>query len=302
MTTALLPLTAGPMRLVLSPHQGGSIYSWTRDEIPLLRVPYPGIEGSVTVREHGSYPMIPFAGRIAHGRFHFAGQDYVLPRDKRDTHHALHGNALYAPWDVVETGQDFALLRLASSPTRQDLPFFPFAYEAEQRYSLTPSALKIDLRLRNTGSQAFPAGFGHHLYFMRRAETFIRFQAGAMWETDTDILPESRTLVWRQPLASTLSLNAADFDNCFEDWNGVANITYPQQGYALKVEASALFGHAVLFTPDDTDYFAFEPVTHLNNAVNHKEPLTQTGLKILEPGEIMEGTITVAYEPGSHLE
>lgn len=291
----ILQLSAGQMRLSLLPRQGGAIHGWTHGTMPLLRPTRPGANGTTTVRETASYPLIPFSNRIAGGRFSFAGKDYVIPCDERDPRHALHGNALYAPWEILKASQDHALLHLAYEPTRHDTPFFPFLYDAEQSYEITETSLRITLRLKNTDISAFPGGLGHHLYFSRLAQTIIHFQAAAMWESDAHNLPQTRTQKWRRPLADGMALNNTAFDNCFEKWNSRADIIYPEAGYRLSITASPLFGHAVLFTPPGKDYFAFEPVTHLNNAINRNEPFVQTGLKILAPGETMEGWIDLHF-------
>lgn len=293
----LLTLTAGPMQLDLSPAQGGAIHGWAREGVPLLRLTRPGADGGVTVREHASYPLMPFSNRIAHGRFSFDGVDYILPRDQRETRHALHGNALYAPWEVAEIAPRRVLLRLASSPERRDLLFFPFSYEAEQTYEITETSLRIFLKICNTDARRFPAGFGHHLYFARHADSIIRFQAGTMWENDAQSLPAARTEIWRQKLAEGFTLDETGFDNCFEGWTGTAEIEYPRAGYRLRIEASPLFGHAVFFTPPGKDYFAFEPVTHLNDAINRKEDMARNGLRILNPGEAMQGEIILRLAP-----
>ena len=46
----------------------------------------------------GSFPMVPWAGRVRHGRFRFGGVDYELPIDLPP--HAIHGTAYLLPWAV----------------------------------------------------------------------------------------------------------------------------------------------------------------------------------------------------------
>jgi aldose 1-epimerase len=291
----LLTLSSGPMRVDIAPETGGALHGWHHGQTSLLRPVMPGADGQITVRELASYPLIPFSNRIAQGQFNFDGTPYTLARDKRETRHALHGNALYAAWRIAESAAARATLRLASTPERQDMPFFPFPYEAEQIYEVTETSLRITLRLTNHGTKRFPAGFGHHLYFPRHPESLVQFQAGKMWENGQDGLPSTATAAWRAALAQGRMLDETSFDNCFEGWAGEARLSYPSQGYSLRITASPAFGHAVFFTPPGKPFFAFEPVTHLNDAVNRSTQTNSHGLKILEPEETMEGWITLAF-------
>lgn len=292
-----LYLRQGPTELALSPGQGGAIIGWHHGGTSLMRKVQPGPDGTVSVRQLASYPLIPFSNRIAHGQFSFGGQSYTLPRDTRETRHAIHGNALLAPWEIIRASPAEAWLRLASSPNRPDLLAFPFAYEATQLYRAREDGFEIEISIRNQDRRAMPAGMGHHLYFPRLPGVRVRFAATAMWESDQEALPAARTAQWRSQLEAGLGdLDSVNFDNCFEGWAGQAILDYPEQGYRIRIEASPLFGHAVFFTPPGKDFFAFEPVSHLNNAINQPDGPQAHGLKILKPDEAITGWIRLSHE------
>ncbi|MDE2238635.1 MAG: aldose 1-epimerase [Rhodospirillales bacterium] len=291
----LLTLSLGPMRLEIAPETGGAIFAWHHGATGLLRDDMPGTDGGIPARQLASFPLIPFSNRIAGGHFKFDGVDYTLPRDMKETRHAMHGNALYAAWDIAESTTSRVVLRLPYSPDRQDIPFFPFAYEAEQVYEVTDTALRIGLSLRNTDARRFPAGFGHHLYFPRQGETSVKFTAGQMWENGADGLPSTPTTQYRTALAQGYRLDAKAFDNCFEGWTGESLLSFPEAGHSLHIKASPVFGHCVLYTPPGNPFFAFEPVTHLNDAVNRMTETNRHDLVILEPGETMNGEIELRY-------
>ena len=50
----------------------------------------------------GSFPMVPFAGRVRHGRFTFDGRVHELPIDMPP--HAIHGTGYIQPWHVDAVG------------------------------------------------------------------------------------------------------------------------------------------------------------------------------------------------------
>jgi aldose 1-epimerase len=287
-------LTEGDLALRLAPALGGAIAAWRRGDMDLLRPARRGADGLTTVRELASYPLIPFSNRIGRGRFSFAGEPFVLPLDRRDPRHALHGNALYAAWDVLETAAAaMARLRLRYVPGMPDVPYFPFAYEAEQIYTLTAASLRIGLRLRNADARAFPAGFGHHLYFPRRTGARLRFNAEGYWTNGPDGLPVAPAYDLRTAFAAGESVDACALDHCFFGWDGVAEILYPQNGYALCVNTSAELRNAVVFTPRGQDFFAFEPVSHTNDAVNRRAEGERGAMRILAPGQEMTASICI---------
>lgn len=291
MDDRLITLAAGAMRLGIAPGCGGAIAFWRHGDVALLRGRRPAPNGAQTVRDYASYPLIPFSNRIGAGRFSFGGEDFQLPRDERDPRHALHGNALYAAWEVMEERPSQARLRLRYVPGAPDVPWFPFAYEAEQSYRLSPEGLEIGLSLRNTGARVCPAGFGHHLYFPRHEGAVLRFNAAGYWTNGPDGLPRARAEDLRAAFAAGEAVGARVLDHCFYGWDGAAEIAYPAAGYGLRLHASAALRHAVLFTPEGRDFFAFEPVSHSNDAINRVAISGGGAMRCLAPGEEMTARI-----------
>ena len=72
-------------------------------------------------------------------------------------------------------------------------------------------------------------------------------------------------------------------DNCFEGWDGTAVLTWPDR--RLTIEADSTFRHAVVYTPLGESFFCVEPVSHMNDAINH------SGMRVLDPGETLRGEI-----------
>ena len=187
---------------------------------------------------------------------------------------------------------DRARLRLRYVPGAPGVPWFPFAYEAEQTYALNPEGLEIGLTLRNTGARVFPAGFGHHLYFPRHDGAALRFNAAGYWTNGPDGLPLARAEDLRTAFAAGEAVGARALDNCFYGWDGAAEIAYPAAGYALRLHASTALRHAVLFIPEGRDFFAFEPVSHSNDAINRVATGESGAMRSLAPGEEMTARIS----------
>ena len=63
----MLTLESGPARLEIAPEMGGRIVAFTVDGLDLLATP------DDDDHNFGCFPMAPWAGRIRHGTFDFAG-------------------------------------------------------------------------------------------------------------------------------------------------------------------------------------------------------------------------------------
>jgi aldose 1-epimerase len=86
-------LSAGPLRLQLSPSIGGAIsaFEWTGEggaERPILRKCNSPLE---KVLDACSFPLVPYVNRIRGGRFSFRGREVRLEANMPGDPSPLHG-------------------------------------------------------------------------------------------------------------------------------------------------------------------------------------------------------------------
>ena len=141
-------------RLTFAPTEGGRIAQVWFDDRPLLVDLRNGIDSFFG---WGCYPMVPWAGRLADGRFGFRG-DAVAFEPNNDAH-ALHGLGLLHSWIIVAESRSSLVVRL-------DLEHvgWPFGGWCEQRISLGPSSLHLEMSIE-TLNREFPAQIGWHPWF-----------------------------------------------------------------------------------------------------------------------------------------
>lgn len=283
----MLTLTAGDSSLVLVPEHGGGILGWLHGRTPVLRHADSRAVIPGNVRELGCFPLVPYSNRIAEGRFTFAGRPCQLALNFGDHPHSIHGIGWQRAWQVTQAAGDAATLSLRHAPD----PDWPFAFTARQRFQLTPAALHVALSLTNEHDAAAPAGLGLHPYFPRGAAT-LRFRSDSVWRNSPDLLPETRIAVppeWDHTHGRTVG--EAALDNCFAGWDGTATLAWPDR--TLTIEASAIFRHLIVYTPPGQDFFCVEPVSHMNNAINHG------AMHRLAPNETLQGEITFRVAPAA---
>ena len=282
----ILNLVSGKLKCDVRPDLGGCIAGLWWDGIPVLRsTPAHLLD---TVRKAGSYPLVPFSNRVGHAKLVWAGTSHPLIQNNAAEPHAIHGVGWQRPWEVLEDSEQFAMLSYEHKPDSS----WPFAFDCSQAFRLADRELVMTLSLTNQASTPAPAGLGWHPYFVKRASSHIRFDAGARWEMSGDKLPTHRV----ESTGLDADCNSLDVDHCYEEWRGAATL----QDALLKVRVTSKLSRLVVCTSAERDFVAIEPVSHVNNAINlvgHQGLSAESlGLKVLEPGESMSAEMSIQME------
>jgi aldose 1-epimerase len=113
----------------------------------------------------------------------------------------------------------------------------------------------------------------------------LQFTAERVYPDGEDSPPVDSTPVPDDRSYRTMrELGEPRLDNCFAGWDGTARIAYIQEKIALSIEADPLLVHLVVYVPTGRDFFAVEPVSHMNDAINQPDP-ARHALKVLKLGE-----------------
>ncbi|MBM3568322.1 MAG: aldose 1-epimerase [Alphaproteobacteria bacterium] len=294
-TESTIELAAGDLRVVLAPGQGGRIARFDRRVGAELRPILAPMEAGPGGPRLGSFPMVPYSNRIAHGRLATArGWIEIPPNDPRFAH-PIHGDGLRGTWAVVARSAVAAKIAFARAADR----FWPFAYDAFQEFRLDADGLELIMELRNRAAAPMPAGLGWHPYFPRTPLSRIEARFAGVWLEDAEVLPTERVALpaaWSMSPARPVSDLAVD--NCFDGWDGSARLEWPELGHALDLRAAPPIAHAVVFVPPEKDYFCFEPTTHANGAFAFAaRGIAGTGAVDLAPGESLIAKVRWTVTP-----
>ena len=213
----------------------------------------------------GSFPMIPWCGRLDHGRFTFDDVEYQMPITSAP--HANHGRAHLQMWELDGT----ATIRTALA-----VPW-PFGGFATQEFVLTDTALTIAVTVGNN-ERSMPAMAGWHPWFRRQLTTGgpakLHFDADAIYETNTDDIPTG----------GLADIPPKPWNACFV---GVSNGPLIEWPGALTIALSSSFEDWVIFTEPD-QALCVEPQSGLPNEFNI-EPF------VVSPGEPLHGSMTISW-------
>lgn len=269
--------------LTLDPTQGGAIREFCWRGTQIFRPALPDARDDPF--EFACFPLVPFANRIANGRFEFDGRTVQIATNSDCSIHPLHGQGWKAPWKIA-----------AQSPSSVTLAFYgggdewPWRYRAQQIFQIEESALNICLSVENLAETPMPAMLGLHPYFHDAARARLQAETPRVWLADESFLPVeevSAPVTWRFNAAR--SVNTVALDHCFTGWNGAARIEWPDRNlFICARNCDSLH----IYTPEGQDFFCVEPQAGAAGALNrggHEAAIVQ-------PGEFL--AIDVSFELG----
>ena len=261
---ALRPLAPGPLLRIgngrltvdVAPQAGGRIAQIAFDGVEWL---CGHAKDNAAAIAWGSYPMLPWAGRIRCGRFEFEGRTYELPPSLGE--HAIHGVGFVLPWTVVAQSAESLelMLRLPEDGT------WPFGGLARQRIAVSGDALRMELSLTAT-ERAMPMPvLGWHPWF-RKPER-LDFAPEAIYPRDAE------GIAARPTIAPT----PGPWDDCFVN---TAPVVLHRTGQALRLASDC--DHWVVY--DETAHATcVEPQSGPPDAFN------------LEPDVLLPGETRAAW-------
>ena len=281
-------------RAEVAPHIGGSILSLRRAAQPILRTTSRDTLENGSVRRTACYPLVPYANRIAQGRFRWQGVEHALAENFPGSVHPLHGVGWRRVWQIVCADANSCRLKLEYRPSRELVSDWPFAFDMEQEISLQADGLAIGLSVVNASDSSAPLGLGLHPWFMRRGSERIQFAAAGAWRNGADMLRSTPVGidVWNH--SEGQPVGAHDLDNDFFGWNGTARIE-SRDALPIRITASGIFSVLRVFTPPGQESFALEPVSHLSNAINCPAE-DGAGMFNAAPGARLAGTVWIGAD------
>jgi aldose 1-epimerase len=265
---AMAPFGPGPLitlarrniEIQIAPEAGGRIAQITCNGFEQL-AGYG--ESNAAMIGWGCYPMLPFAGRVRHGKFELNGQDFQLPLNMGM--HSIHGLGFAMPWELGFHDSH----RLEMSLELPQDERWPFGGSAYHRMELQEDSLLLTLSLR-AGLVALPATIGWHPWF-RKPER-LRF-------SPTGIYPRDEDGIATLPVAPP---SPGPWDDCFINTEAVELESGEQ-----KLRLSSDCTHWVLYDQNPAAT-CVEPQSGPPNAFNI-EPF------ILAPGETLTRWFRIAW-------
>ncbi|MDR3499357.1 MAG: aldose 1-epimerase [Parvibaculum sp.] len=277
-TSRRLRLASGALEAAIAPGAGGSLLSFRAQGQEMMREAANHADPLAAA----CFPMVPFSGRIARGRFAVEGRAVALTPDPIAEPHAIHGFGWRRPWRVEEAAETSAMLAF-----EYDAAEWPWSFAARQRLDIDETSLSIRLELENRSDEPMPAGLGLHPYFPSRLTARLKASLPFIWEATPDRIPTRRAPVQAvNNFSRGRRVAPLTLDHDFSGSDAAIEIEWEDRPLALRIERPGS-DHTIVYTPQERDYFCVEPASHVPDAVNRSEDAAATGLRLLAPGETM---------------
>lgn len=247
---SVLTLTGDDLIVMLDPVQGGRIASIVAFGEERLVSPPLG-DPAPRPSSWGAFPMIPWAGRIQHGKFTFDGVDYEMPINHPP--HAMHGIAYTSEWTALD-----------ANTMRLDLADpWPFGGHAIHQGSVEGNTATFRLEV-HAADRPMPAMAGWHPWYRKPVD--LSFTAAKMYERDDEDIPTG--LVDPPP---------GPWDDTFTGLAGPPSLRWPD-GVAATISSTC--DHWVIFTQPD-HALCVEPQTGPPNEFNTKPQVVAPGVPLI---------------------
>ncbi|MEZ0067909.1 aldose 1-epimerase [Streptacidiphilus sp. MAP12-20] len=272
-------LTADDVAVTVLPDDGCRVGSLRLGEVELLRTAQDPAAPEGDVFGYGSFPMVPWAGRVDRGRFNNGQVRHQLPVDLAP--HAAHGTGVRSGWRTAttltqtEAGASAAFVYDLAAP-------WPYPGRVTQLFELTPEQLRITLSVEAT-EDSFPAQAGWHPWFRKQLRpggpvAALEFDPAWQEERGEDHLPTGHRV----------DPKPGPWDDCFALPDGVAATL--RWGDELALTLTSDCGWVVVFDEQD-DAICVEPQSGPPNGLN-------TAPRLVTPIDPLEVSTTWTWARG----
>lgn len=254
----VLTIASDDVSAEIDARNGGRLAQVVIDGTPLL----VGWSDDVAPTGWGSYPMVPWAGRIRHGRFTFDGVEYQLPINFED--HAIHGVGFTSAWTVDDHDETSVSLSLML-PTDER---WPFGGVVRQRIGAHDGGITTSMTVSPL-DHPFPVSMGWHPWF--RKPSSVEFHPTAMYQRDDDWVA----------VDELVPVPEAPWDDCFVNTEPVV---------------AEIDGVRIRITSDCDHWVVFDMRTHATCIEPQTGPPDAFNIAVhrLDPGESLSAWYRIA--------
>ncbi len=211
------------------------------------------VEGTELLRQgprYGAFPMVPWCGRIEHGRFRNGAETHQMPVNHPP--HAIHGTGRDNAWRTARVGEREAAFTYDLADP------WPYPGRVTQLVELAQNSLTLTMGIETYGD-SFPAQAGWHPWFLRNLgagkDVEIDFRPAWQEERGADHLPTGHRIEPRP----------GPWDDCFGMPDGVdVTLTWPG-ALELKITSRAEW---VVVYDEQTEAVCVEPQSGPPNGLN----------------------------------
>lgn len=287
--------------LNVAPHKGMMIcridvFSQTVIDMDLERL----INGQTT----GLPILFPTPNRVSGDGFVFQKEMYKLCYKGEPI--LLHGAALRFSFEVIGEEVTVEIVAITGefnikkgSPSYE---YFPFECKLVLTIKVMKDSVYIAYTVMNLSEKALPFGFGIHPFFKKQGKTLFKISVDQVYKCDDHFYPNGELLPSVDlpfDVCVPTDIESYNFNHVFtgiQDFKKTIEIGYVESNLSLTISTSEDFGHIVVYTPQNADFFCIENQTCSADCHNlYQKSCNTTGLQIIAPGKEKSGNIQIKF-------
>ncbi|WP_296380920.1 aldose 1-epimerase [Winogradskyella sp.] len=266
-------------------NQGGRLSNLVFEDIQILAE----YDASTYKDNYASSILFPFANRIKDGEYVFENSNYKLECNEVDKNNALHGLVYDKTFSVIDRvfTNDYASATLQYKGNGKNTGF-PFKFNINLTYTLSKNGITLSITIANKGKKIFPFTLGWHPYFnsqdLDKSSVIFRSQSKYVFDNQQIITGETSLDVDMPYLLKDVKL-----DDGYPLETNEIDFSTPE--YDFNIRSNSKENFLQLYTPDDRNIIAIEPMTGAaDNFNNH------IGLQTLSPNNTYNVKWNLAIE------
>lgn len=242
----MIQLSNAQCSLTFNQQQGGRLEQCNIDGVKIL------VDDKDNPLSWGSYPMVPWVGRLKNGQLDYNNKRYDFPINMPP--HAIHGTCFDKIWNIEQHTENRLEMSIELAP------HWPFSGKACQVIELLQDRIIFKLALYSY-HDVFPASIGWHPWFCKQLEqgkaVELDFQASQKYQCDEE----------RIPTGQLETIAKRPWDDCFIGLISEPKLKWPE---ALTLSISSDCDHWVVYDfPEHA--ICVEPQTAPANSINSQQ-------------------------------
>lgn len=309
----------GRYKAMILPDVGGNLVSFTdiQRNLSFLRTPEANEMSAFKSRPfvYGIPVLFP-PNRYEDGAFTWNERKYRFPVNELAKQNHLHGFLHNIPWAVEDSGVaeslTFVLLSQEVDETHPVYQYWPHHFKITLRYSMSDNGLKQEVQVKNLGPESMPLMLAFHttlnVPFSKESSLHdytYKATIGDRWELSERMLP---TGGFQELSTGEQKLKNEGIDPFFEEMdnhytslpqNGMnyMALTDHRLGVRLIYNVGTKYSHWMIWNNyANGGFFCPEPQTSVVNAPNISLSNDESGLIVLNPGQVWTETSNFSLE------
>jgi aldose 1-epimerase len=242
--------------------------------------------------KYAGFLMAPFVNRIENGTYTFNGKYYQLPINDQAKNNSIHGFLRDFKFEIVDLSSNFCTTTYTHN--KDTTPYYPFDFKITITFKLSENRFSLKTNVENLSNYSIPFSLGWHPYFTLNCSSInqmeLKLNAKNRFHLNERMIP-IKTFEKYSNFKTTTQIENTIFDDCFSLEKKNVHLINKESGLSVNVRFCDQYQYLQLYTPQNRNSIAIEPMTSIGNSFNNR-----IGLKTIAPHNSFEANFEIVID------